>query len=308
MTKRICLLAGFHPKGQVADYVVYYAKHLAAFADVYYLADCAMAPQELAKLAPYTKGAWGFRHKKYDFGSWQELIFKIGWDKLAEYDECLFTNDSVLAPLFDLAPFMQKGSASPADAWAMNSFEQDYMGSFFFVLKQKVLQSDVFRQFFLSVQPQPEVGDVIRKYEKALPGMLRSGGFSYAAAFTEGDKSVFNDWKFFIRQGFPLLKLQVFNRPRLYADREWLPDWEAFLTAYTAYPLELVYDYFSSVGISAVGFHSLGFKFKSIWWAFNRWRRKFFRFHFRHHIIIVVFGWTLYDDDRESSSFPVPHL
>ena len=166
MTKRICLLAGFHPKNQVSDYVVYYAKALAELAEVYYLADCEMPAKELAKLAPYTKGAWGYRHGKYDFGSWQELIHKLDWQTLAQYDECLLVNDSVFAPLFPLNPLFEKAAThEPLDAWALNSFEQDYMGSFFVVLSRKAFLSDAFKQFVASVTPKADVGEVIRHYE-----------------------------------------------------------------------------------------------------------------------------------------------
>ena len=32
------------------------------------------------KLLKYTKGIYGYHHGKYDFGSWQELIYKMGGD------------------------------------------------------------------------------------------------------------------------------------------------------------------------------------------------------------------------------------
>lgn len=308
MTKRICLLAGFHPKGQVADYVVYYTKSLAAFADVYYLADCPMSSSELAKLAPYTKGVWAFRHNKYDFGSWQELIFKVGWNKLAEYDECIFTNDSVIAPLFDLSPFIQQGSASSVDAWAMNSFEYDYFGSFFWVVKRRVLTSEVFKQFLSSVEAQKSAEDVIHKYEKKLPQMLREGGFSFAAIFTEGSKNVFDDWKYFIKKGFPMLKLKIFKDSHEYPRREYLPNWDALLSTYTHYPVNLVYNYLYSVDIPPAKFSNIFFKLKSFWWACKRWRRKLFRLHFSRPISVVAFGVTLYDEERANSAFPVPKL
>ena len=142
--KRICLFAGYHPHGEMAEYVVYYIKALASLADVYYMADCAMQPGELEKLAPYVKGAWAVRHEKYDFGSWQELVHKIGWETLAEYDECIFCNDSGFAPLFPLEPIFSAAEKDASlDAWGLNSFESDYFGSFFFVLKKTAVLSDI---------------------------------------------------------------------------------------------------------------------------------------------------------------------
>ena len=49
--RRACLFAGYDPDGIVDDYVVDYVTELSRHADVYYLADSTMAPQELAKLS-----------------------------------------------------------------------------------------------------------------------------------------------------------------------------------------------------------------------------------------------------------------
>src|SRR5690606_16794202 len=78
--RRICLFAAYDPDGLVDDYVVRYVRELSRHADVYYLADCAMAPGELDKLAQYVRGAWAERHGTYDFGSWSRLARElVGW-------------------------------------------------------------------------------------------------------------------------------------------------------------------------------------------------------------------------------------
>jgi len=111
LIKRLCLFAGYNKKGLVSDYVVYYIEEMAKLADVYYLADCEIKPEELKKLAPYTKQFWAYRHKKYDFGSWQEMIQKIGRDKLAKYDELILCNDSCFGPLYDIKPIFDRTNA-----------------------------------------------------------------------------------------------------------------------------------------------------------------------------------------------------
>ena len=100
--KRICLFAGYDNKNIIHDYVVYYLKELSTVADVYYMADNEISDDEKAKITPYVKEAYGFNHKKYDFGSWQELIKIIGWEKLSEYDELILANDSVFGPLYPI--------------------------------------------------------------------------------------------------------------------------------------------------------------------------------------------------------------
>lgn len=286
--------------------MVHYIKALAALADVYYMADCNMKPGELEKLYPYVKGAWANRHEKYDFGSWQELVKQVGWDKLAEYDEWIFCNDSAFAPLFPLAPiFAAAEEDSSLDAWALNSFEGDYFGSFFFVFKKKVVLSEEFKTFLQNVKKQPEVGEVIRNYEKKLPAMLRRGGFSYRV-FSNAPQSVFNDWKDYVKRGFPVLKIQIFTRKRLWPDRQWLPGWRKFLREHTSYPVELAETHLRRTGVDPDGFDTLVFRLKSVWWAIQRRRRKGFRVHFcRKNKIVVLFGVTLINNTVEPSQHPI---
>lgn len=304
MTKRICLFAGFHPKNQVSDYVVHYVRALAQFADVYYQADCEMPQTELDKLVPYVKGAWAKRHGKYDFGSWQELIQHLGWDKLAEYDECLFVNDSVFAPLLPFAPVFEKADAQPQlGGWALNSFEGTHIGSFFFALRKPVFLSALFKNFIESISPQQDVGDVIRKYEKKLPDLITQTGNTYKV-WLNSVPSVFNQWKTAFKEGFPVLKIQPFTRRRLYADREWMPGWRQFLAQHTDYPVSLIEQHLSSVGVNPQQFDTWGFKLKSVWWWLRRQRHKILRVHFhKHERILILFGVTLLNTDPDTTNY-----
>lgn len=291
--KRICLFAGYHPHGEVAEYAVYYIKALAELADVYYWADCEMSPRELEKLAPYVKGAWADRHGKYDFGSWQELVRKIGWEKLAEYDECIFCNDSVFAPLFPLEPvFASAEQDAAADAWALNSFEGDYFGSFFFVLKQRVFRSEGFRRFLEGVVRQPSAEQVINLYEKRLPGLLRENGFSWKVWVNAPD-NIFCPWRSVILRGLPVLKIKTFTRPEMYPQREFLCGWRQFLQKHTSYPVELAEQHLRSIGVDTAGLDGAVFRCKSFWWGLRRLFKRMFRIHLaKKDKILTLFGIT----------------
>lgn len=306
MTKRICLFAGFHPKNQVSDYVVHYAHALSKLADVYYWADCPMPAQEIAKLAPYTQGAWAQRHGKYDFGSWQALIHQIGWEKLRSYDECIFVNDSVFAPLFPLKPLVEKGTALAVDAWSFNAYEHEYLESYFYVLKKRVLTSPVFENFIEMITQQSSVNGVIVQYEHGLTHMLRAGGFSYKA-FASFYNSAADEWRSCVRAGLPILKTKIFTKYRVYVEYEWLPGWRRFLKKYTDYPVEFIDQHLESMDVDVRQFDTFGFWLKSVWWTLRRWRQKCFRIHFHKHVkIVVLFGIPLLNNvAKPPTKFPV---
>src|SRR5690606_17520088 len=124
----VCLFAGYDPDGRVDDYVLRYVRELSRHADVYYLADCWMAPGELDRLAPYVQGAWAERHGTYDFGSWSRLAVQhVGWDVIDGYDELLLVNDScyLVRPLDQV---FAKMDATACDWWGLQATKRDFHG------------------------------------------------------------------------------------------------------------------------------------------------------------------------------------
>ena len=164
--KHICLFAGYDPQNKVDDYVVFYIQKLAEIADVFYLADSNMSESELKKLKPFVKEAFAERHGRYDFGSWSLLIQKLGWEKIEEYDEVLFVNDSCYAPLFELKPIFEKMENEHFDAWGLAA--NHFMMSFFLVFNQKIIKNPRFRHFIESIKEEKDKNIIIRKYEKGL--------------------------------------------------------------------------------------------------------------------------------------------
>ena len=63
----------------------------------------------------------------HDPNSLQELlinstlsIYKIGWNKLNQYDELILANDSCFAPMFPLKDIFKKADKSNCDFWHLN--------------------------------------------------------------------------------------------------------------------------------------------------------------------------------------------
>ena len=152
--KRLCLFAGYDKRGIIHDYVIYYIKELFALSDVYYMADNEISDEEKSKIMPYVKGAYGFHHKKYDFGSWQELIKIIGWEKILEYDEIILANDSCFGPLYNIKPVLEYAGQNNCDFWGIQTgtIEHIHLQTYFIVLKKQVAASKVFKDFFESVK------------------------------------------------------------------------------------------------------------------------------------------------------------
>ena len=239
--RRVCLFAGYDPDGLVDDYVVDYLRELSRHADVYYLADGYMEPEELDKLSDVTRGAWAVAHGAYDFGSYSLLARElVGWDTIDEYDEMVLANDSgfLLRPLDEVFAEMD---GRPCDWWGLQATRHDFdrwsnggqplpmekakekmigqrfmgeldhlhISSYFLVYRRPVLRDEGFRRRLSTVVPQAKKVLVIYKYEIGLSRYLMCRGFDFSTFVPDlyAFHPLYTEQYFeLLALGFPLLK------------------------------------------------------------------------------------------------------
>ena len=237
--KRICLFAGYDSNNIIHDYVVYYLKELSTVADVYYMADNEISDEEKAKITPYVKEAYGFNHKKYDFGSWQELIKIIGWKKISEYDELILANDSVFGPLYPMEKLIEKLEQDRQwDICGINKHNYLiwHLSSYFLVFKHRAFTSDIFKNHIESVQHEEKNTHVIDKYE--VPFMEKFYKNGYCVKSYMSQIGLTNpQWKEYVLNGMPFIKKKAFQDCDTYKNIE---GWKDFVKENTTYPMELM--------------------------------------------------------------------
>ncbi len=246
--RRICLFAGYDTDGVIDETVVAYVRELSRFADVYYLADCALEAGELDKLAPYTQARWAIRHGRYDFGSYSMLARDlVGWDTIATYDELLLVNDScyLLRPLDELFDRMR---GRPAHWWGLQATHESFtegdldrlghplplddlvtearevrpwrlsdifhVGSYFLAFRSEVVGDAGFRHRLDTVASQSDKNDIIRKYEIGISSYLALRGYQ-VTTFVDGVlpfHPIYQESALrLIDEGFPFLKRQFLH-------------------------------------------------------------------------------------------------
>ena len=203
-------------------------QELSKISDVYYLADNIVMPEYIEKITPYVKGAYGYKHGKYDFGSWQELINIISWEKLSEYDELILTNDSVFGPLYNFKDFIERIEKDKEwDVCGINAaydFHTWHLSSYFLIFRKNSFLSDTFKEHINSVKKEDNVKKVIEKYEIGLSRKMTEAGFILKNA-VQFRKNMYISWRSF-----------VFFICRTLG-------WEKFLNKHTEYNTTLLYNY-----------------------------------------------------------------
>ncbi len=241
--KRLCFFAGFANNGKIADYVVYYIKALSEIADIYYWGEFEASEAEKSKLEPYCKEVYCKRHGKYDFGSWQELLRKVGRNVVEEYDELILANDSCYGPLFPIEDLFSKMDNCDCDFWglSMAHLQHIHLQSYFMVLKKSILQDDTFYNFMESVKPEKNHRTVCACYEQRFTYVLNKAGFKFDALVPYGDRErhpYYNIEASLNNYHFPLLKVKFFSGE--IRDQVPVKDWRKMISEVSDYPIEII--------------------------------------------------------------------
>ena len=313
--KRICLFAGYDNKNIIHDYVVYYIKELSTVADVYYMADNEISKHEKAKITPYVKEAYGFNHKKYDFGSWQELIKIIGWEKISEYDELILANDSVFGPLYPIKELFEKIEKDTEwevcgiteecyieknnDKYSINNFIQSY----FVIIKKNIFMQEYIKQFFHDYTLYTSKADVVLNGEKKLSKILIENNVAIKK-IVEKLYDPFKEWKSILKAGSPFIKKSKFINKEYNTKYETLYNYNKFIDTYATYNITLIDNYLKLCNINKDYFNNMSYILVTIIENLKHLRKKFFIVNIKpYRKKVIIFGITIVKKDYKQSKF-----
>ena len=313
--KKICLFAGYDSKNIIHDYVVYYLKELSTISDVYYMADNEISESEKLKIIPYVKGAYGFHHKKYDFGSWQELINIIGWEKILEYDELILANDSVFGPLYPIKELFDK--IEKDKEWEVcgiteecsiekeknTYFINNFMQSYFLIVKNKIFMASFFKQFFQDYKYYEKKEDVVYYGEKKLSKLLLANK-TKTKKLINSLYDPFKEWKKLITAGSPFIKKSKFINKEYISQYQTIYDYKNFIKKNTNYNPLLIDNYLLSNNKNIEYFSSLKYLLVTIYCNVKIIRKKLFNINIKKYKKeIILFGIIFLKKDYKKSIF-----
>ncbi|PAO22962.1 rhamnan synthesis F family protein [Enterobacter roggenkampii] len=233
---KICLFAAYNSNKIVQQYVFDYLSELSKYADVYYLSDGVLSPSDTLKLKEICKDAWGFKHGKYDFGSYSELAKNlVGWDVISKYDELIFANDSCFQVQSFEPVFKTMDERLTVDSWALLSTDEynndhlytlkEYsqipakkipffcMGSYFICFRSNVINDPDFRDFIDNVKQEKNRIDVCLKYEMGLTQFLINKNYEidcFVDIVFRGASIYAEPALRLLKYNFPLVKCRIF--------------------------------------------------------------------------------------------------
>ncbi|HFU4464661.1 TPA: rhamnan synthesis F family protein [Streptococcus suis] len=198
----------------------------------------------------------------YDFAAWKAGLELEGLENLGQYDSVTVMNDTCFGPLWDMAPyFNQYESDANIDFWGMtnhaevkghNLYIPEHLQSYFISFKNRLVVSDVFKNFWQAVRPHTDVQKVIDEYETQYTKLFTKAGFNYTAVldtvpiyqeyfhrnFTIHYPQVLLDYK------VPFIKIKTFD-----LSQHLSPYTLRAVEEQSSYPIELIESHMSNVSL-----------------------------------------------------------
>ncbi|WP_165571228.1 rhamnan synthesis F family protein, partial [Paracoccus nototheniae] len=185
MRRRVAVFASYSADGVLPPQVQPYLEGLRPLVErIVVVCDNDLALDQVARLSGLADHVITGRHGEYDFGSYKRgeaWARQAGW--LDEADSLILCNDSCFGPVGSFAPMFERMEARHLDFWGATDSQQfhPHLQSFFVVLNWHVFQSPTFKMFLQGVVKQPNVQEVIMKYEIGLTKTLSEAGYSWGA-------------------------------------------------------------------------------------------------------------------------------
>lgn len=150
----------------------------------------------------------------YDFGSWGEAINAT--EHLSKYKYLVFTNSSLLGPIWNPKHFLEKLLALDSDIKAaVESFQvKPHFQSYFWAIDKTKSQFNLittFLQSFIGQPPNRE--EIIRIGEIGITNFLKKNDLTYKTVFPAGslcyysENPILNADLRFLSHGFPYIKI-----------------------------------------------------------------------------------------------------
>jgi lipopolysaccharide biosynthesis protein len=184
-TKKLAIYAHYSSSNSVALYVLFYLRKLRELGfDVCFVSNSPIPASKKPELASICNKVIERENSGYDFCMWQRGLAEYD---VAQLDELLLTNSSIVGPLEPLAPLWAAPDISGCDFWGLTDNDEFalHLQSYFIVFRKQVLENNCFREFWQSVLPFNDKEQMVASFEVGLTRWLEEHGFRWTALFTQ---------------------------------------------------------------------------------------------------------------------------
>ena len=238
--KRLAIYLFYDHDGIVDDYIPYKLEKLKEFVqDIWFVSNSDLTVESRKKIQHCTDYVMCRENIGFDVWGYKEAIEKIGFDKLAEYDEVILLNYTFFAPIFPFSELFEWSEKQDVDFWGISDHAEikpnPYTGtgilpkhiqSHFIAIRKTLLASHEFQDYWKNMPMIHSYTDSVLMHESRFTNHFLTKGYNYSVYIDSDDFSVnyptFLSIEDTLKHRCPILKRRPFFHDPLYHDVECL--------------------------------------------------------------------------------------
>lgn len=237
--RRIAVYLFYDPQGQVDEYIPRKLRSLREHVEhIFVVSNSALQPEGRAILDEVADTVFVRENVGFDVWAYKEALERIGWERLAEYDELILLNYTFFGPIFPWSETFARMDPLDVDFWGLtahgavdpNPFAGQtgilpmHIQSHWLAVRKTMITSLEFRTYWSEMPMITSYDDSIMKHEARFTGHFARAGFRYAVAFPPADypstNPVFDNADLMLEARLPILKRRVFFHEPSYLDHQ----------------------------------------------------------------------------------------
>ncbi len=187
--KRLLLYVHFNKFGELSPHVIYQLEKIRPnFSKVIFISNSQLSSEDTDCLISnhYIDNFIQRENIGFDFAAWRDGMAFVGFDYLNTYDSVTIMNDTCFGPLWDLSSSYKRFETDgKVDFWGMTNHREvkkilnEHIQSYFISFKKRIIESDIFQNFWQNINDYTDVQRVIDEYETQMTRIFLEAGFTY---------------------------------------------------------------------------------------------------------------------------------
>lgn len=209
MVKRLAIYATYDQDGIVDDYVVYcIGKLQEADIDILVVSNHMLPSEQKERLVGITQEIYEREDRGYDMGGFAYVVELLkSQDRLKNYDEIIFLNDSIFGPFYPLGEMLSEmDKRKDIDFWGItrrgasdfdggDAVYPEHIQLYFYAVRRKMLNSRDFSDYWNEIPNKiTDFRSAILNYEFTFTKYFSDRGFKWAV-YCDTDRYITNNPK-----------------------------------------------------------------------------------------------------------------
>ncbi len=270
--KRLGIFLAYDADGILDDYVVHLLRDMRPnLTDLIIMVNGKLTDESRTKLLEFSPDVHVRPNEGFDYGGWKEgLLDHCGFDRLRDYDELVFFNDSYFGPLYPFSEVFAEMDKRNVDFWGLTVHGKvksmgmcpygdrpRYLQTYFLVFGRKLILAPAFREFWEQQPHYRHVYELADRFGAVMTRHFGDLGFTWSAYSDTTDLEdsstknfahhSYNFEEMIVNRRFPVIKRRTFVTPRWnhlrHNDASKVPEVLDYVQRRYGYDLNLVYDH-----------------------------------------------------------------